>query len=515
MAWGEAAAAESNDLALLCGGGREGCATCFPDAGGALNIDIEFPIQEMTQHVLSVAPPGFALKLREQWSALQEPFRHAKCSPIGHIPDRFFRPNLCNLAGMCLHRAPYLAAFECAFVVKLARLFGAKTLSRRLLTKACVVFRVAWPDGARWYHCSYTNLAHSAWRLALLRLSDDGDPFRVERARPGVALTAPVRAQWVLSWRAFEDLPFEHAFTVETFRLFASASDIRVHFRIGNLSVRPYLPAVEFWRGSANEQPRPPPPLPPGSRPPDPLDDIAGRRAEVAADDGADGDSHDSGDAACDDLLDDMHDLDAVCPPGGGDEGGGQFGLDDGGLFGAVEPPPPPPAVEPPPPPPAPAPPAPAPPGAAPPAPPGAAAAPHGPPPPPGPAGDWRTVQVPGGELQFSVRLKQCNAHCKRGHQVGSARCKMDRRLKLEDGRRRFCLGHLMAWLARPCGDKPAHDALKAELGKAAHRAERISGRNDLEAISLEDSENGRLAKQLIDMEREEGGFAGEPVAIR
>eukprot|EP00959_Pyramimonas_sp_CCMP1952_P454873 9470648-Pyramimonas_sp.AAC.1 len=91
----------------------------------------------------------------------------------------------------------------------------------------------------------------------------------------------------------------------------------------------------------------------------------------------------------------------------------------------------------------------------------------------------------------------------------------MDRRLKLEDGRRRFCLGHLMAWLARPCGDKPAHDALKAELGKAAHRAERISGRNDLEAISLEDSENGRLAKQLIDMEREEGGFAGEPVAIR
>ncbi len=133
-----------------------------------------------------------------------------------------------------------------------------------------------------------------------------------------------------------------------------------------------------------------------------------------------------------------------------------------------------------------------------------------------GPLGEYRSLSVAGGVLQFSVRLKQINAHCSDVLHLGGPKCKCDRKLKLADGSRRRPLGFLTAWLSsHKCTSKAEHDALKSSLAKADGFAARDEARSIIKELALQDSDNGRTARELLALEQEEGGDGSEPAAVR
>ena len=128
-------------------------------------------------------------------------------------------------------------------------------------------------------------------------------------------------------------------------------------------------------------------------------------------------------------------------------------------------------------------------------------------------AGDYRTLDVPGGCLHYSLALQQVNGHCRDLTQrtAGGGRCKIDRRLVLKDGRKRRPIGLIMAWLSTPCETKLQRDRPKVDLAKDSDDTfkRRQEGRELLENMARSDTPQGLAAREILDMEGDRE--AGEP----
>ena len=91
----------------------------------------------------------------------------------------------------------------------------------------------------------------------------------------------------------------------------------------------------------------------------------------------------------------------------------------------------------------------------------------------------------------------------------------MDRRLELAGGQRRQLVGLMMAWLACKCDTRADHEKMKQDLAKASRFQERADGRACLEAMAALDTDQGRQARQVLDLERGPSDHVEEPLTVR
>jgi hypothetical protein len=92
-------------------------------------LECSWPIPALAAHILLHAPPAVKGHFRDLWSQRHHVCLHVLLPAIGHVPKKYY-PSVCQLAGRCLHTSPILAAFECALIVQLTRLFPAKSFAR-------------------------------------------------------------------------------------------------------------------------------------------------------------------------------------------------------------------------------------------------------------------------------------------------------------------------------------------------------------------------------------------------
>ncbi len=120
-------------------------------------------------------------------------------------------------------------------------------------------------------------------------------------------------------------------------------------------------------------------------------------------------------------------------------------------------------------------------------------------------AGDYRTLDVSGGCLHYSLALQQVNGHCgdPTHRTAGGGKYNIDRRLILKDGRRRRPIGLIMAWLGTPCETKLQHDRSKGDLAQDSDETfkRRREGRELLENMARSDTPQGLAAREILDME--------------